>query len=106
MMLIGHSWELNSSIDYFKMKERCIYCDMINEERNIGKRIVRESDKFLVFTPYASKFPFEICIIPKMHISDFGAISDDLLKDQAIIFKEIMHGIKKAMNKLSYSMVL
>ena len=98
--------ELNSSMDYFKMKERCIYCDMINEERNIGRRIIKESDKFMVYTPFASKFPFEICIIPKMHISDFGAITDDLLHDQAVIFKEIMSGIKKALKKLSYSMVL
>ena len=98
--------ELNNSIDYFKIKERCIYCDIINEEINIGKRIIKESDKFLVFSPYASKFPFEICITPKTHVSDFGAISDDMLKDQAIIFKEIMTGIKKALRNLSYSMVL
>jgi len=98
--------ELSSSIDYFQMKERCIYCDMINEELSFGKRIIIESRGFLAFAPFASKFPFEICIAPKIHISDFGLIRDDLLREQAVIFKEIFTRIKKGLKNLSYSMVL
>ena len=98
--------ELNSSGDYFKIKERCIYCDIINEEIHIGKRVIIESDYFLVFAPFASKFPYEICVIPKLHISDLSAINEEILKDQAKIFKEVVIRLKKVFRNLSYSMVL
>ena len=34
-----------------------VYCDLIEEELSIGKRIVMDTEKFVVLHPYASRFP-------------------------------------------------
>ncbi len=63
--------ELMGAEAYFKLKERCVFCDLIKEETEIGERIVYENDAFIAFCPYASRFPFEIWILPKEHCIDF-----------------------------------
>jgi len=49
--------EILGVLDYFQRKERCIYCDMIREEVSGRKRVVFETAHFLVFSPFASRFP-------------------------------------------------
>jgi len=63
--------ELQGAEFYFKLKERCIFCDLIEQERSWGERIVYENDAFISFCPYASRFPFEVWILPKDHGIDF-----------------------------------
>lgn len=85
--------ELDGAKQYFEYKERCIFCDIINEERRVGERIVLESEKFLVFCPYASKFPFECWIIPKRHNCAFqdsqAAEFEDLGASLSVMLKKI-----------------
>ena len=66
--------ELNGAQRYFEYKERCVFCDMIAQEIKDNERIVFESDLFISFMPYASRFPFECCILPKEHASFFHDI--------------------------------
>jgi UDPglucose--hexose-1-phosphate uridylyltransferase len=65
------SEEINGSLIYYGEKRRCVFCDIINEEKKVGSRIVYENDLFISFCPYASRFPFEIWLMPKRHISNF-----------------------------------
>ncbi|MEW6007350.1 MAG: galactose-1-phosphate uridylyltransferase [bacterium] len=86
--------ELQGAEAYFKAKERCIFCDIMEEELSLGKRIVVENDGFVAFCPYASRFPFEICILPKHHDVDFHSEAveknDDLLAEiLSIVFKKL-----------------
>jgi UDPglucose--hexose-1-phosphate uridylyltransferase len=62
---------LQGAESYYKAKERCIYCDILGEERESGERIVYENDYFLAFCPYASRHPFEVWIFPKIHEANF-----------------------------------
>ncbi len=62
---------LKGAENYYRTKERCIYCDILREERQVGERIVYENDHFLVYCPYASRFPFEMWVLPKMHDPNF-----------------------------------
>lgn len=72
--------ELNGAFNYFKMKERCVFCDIINQEKFDGERIVYENEAYISFCPYASRFPYEIWILPKNHEIDFyaKAVTDTL----------------------------
>jgi len=63
--------ELVGAMDYFKLKERCVFCDILDEERSYGQRIVYENEDYISFCPYASRFPYEIWIVPKAHGIDF-----------------------------------
>ena len=63
--------ELVGSKNYFKREKRCIYCDILNQERKSKKRIVYENREYIAFCPFASRFPFEIWLLPKRHNADF-----------------------------------
>jgi UDPglucose--hexose-1-phosphate uridylyltransferase len=63
--------ELRWSLFHFQRKERCLYCDILYQERQLGKRIVDENADFVCLCPYASRFPYEICVLPLQHNSSF-----------------------------------
>src|SRR3989441_1273721 len=61
--------ELDGALQHYRMKERCVFCDMIEHEQREGKRIVSENAHFVSFEPFAPRFPFETWILPRSHIS-------------------------------------
>src|SRR5205814_4422369 len=63
--------ELDGALQHYRMKERCVFCDMIEQEQREGKRIVSENEHFISFGPFAPRFPFETWILPRSHISAF-----------------------------------
>jgi len=71
------SEELYGSRAYYEHKKRCIYCDIIREEQNRQLRIVYENSGFISFCPFASRFPYEILVLPKRHNSDYENLTDE-----------------------------
>ena len=69
---------INKSKIYQDEKGRCPYCDIIDIEKK-SYRAVEESKHFVSFTPYASRFPFEVWIFPKRHVSSIEEFDDDEL---------------------------
>ncbi|MDX9752932.1 MAG: galactose-1-phosphate uridylyltransferase, partial [bacterium] len=63
--------EIDGAQDYFKFRERCVFCDMVRQEMADQKRVVLENEDFLAFCPYASRFPFETWILPKKHTTHY-----------------------------------
>jgi UDPglucose--hexose-1-phosphate uridylyltransferase len=59
--------EMDGAHEYFKFKERCVFCDIVRQEKRERTRLVFENDGFVVIEPYAPKFPFETWILPKHH---------------------------------------
>ena len=66
--------EMTGSLEFFNYRGRCIYCDMVQQELTVEKRIVYDSPHFTAFCPFASRFPFETWIVPKTHSSHFENI--------------------------------
>src|SRR4051794_11063367 len=54
--------ELVGAQEYYKYKERCIYCDIVRQEIDERVRIVSENDSFVVICPFAPRFSFETWI--------------------------------------------
>jgi UDPglucose--hexose-1-phosphate uridylyltransferase len=64
--------EVNGGLAYYKFKDRCIFCDIIAQEKEDNVRVVFENDLFIALSPYAARFPFETWILPKKHESIFA----------------------------------
>jgi UDPglucose--hexose-1-phosphate uridylyltransferase len=73
--------EVWGTLDYYERKERCIFCDIIKEEMAVKKRVILETVHFLIFLPFASRYPFETWIIPKVHSPDFHRIQEEEVAD-------------------------
>jgi UDPglucose--hexose-1-phosphate uridylyltransferase len=86
--------ELDNAKQYFSYKERCIYCDIMQEELRTGDRVVFESRDFLCFCPYAAQLPFESWIIPKEHCCAFHEISQDAIEDMGFILMTVLKKLK------------
>ena len=56
---------------HFRKKERCLYCDVIQQEINEEKRIVDQNADFVALCPFASRSPYELWLLPLRHFSSF-----------------------------------
>jgi UDPglucose--hexose-1-phosphate uridylyltransferase len=64
-------YELRSLQRYFSVKERCLICDIAQQEIAKQVRTVEWDDEFAAYCPFASRVPYEIWILPLQHYSTF-----------------------------------
>lgn len=98
--------EMEGASAYYNYRERCVYCDMINQESNEKQSTICENKSFLSFMPYAARFPYETWIIPKEHSSDFAQINVELVNDLTPILKETMSRLKKVLKDPPYNYIV
>jgi UDPglucose--hexose-1-phosphate uridylyltransferase len=98
--------ELSCAKEHYDLKERCLFCDIINQEIDSQSRLIFENDEFISFAPFASKFPFETWIIPKRHCSDFKMISDTEIEQLAIAMPKTLLAISRALSDPPYNLIL
>jgi UDPglucose--hexose-1-phosphate uridylyltransferase len=98
--------EVNGAKGYYDYKERCVFCDIIKQELSLNIRIVAENDDFVVMTPFASRFPFEVWILPKVHDSDFENIQKHSAVNLASILKSTLLKFKNVLENPAYNFVL
>lgn len=98
--------KLAGSRHYFEFHERCIFCDMIKQELDSGERIICDIDGFVALTPFASRFPFEVWIMPKKHSADFTSLEPKLRRDFASTLKSVLAKLKIGLSNPSYNYVI
>ncbi len=89
--------ELTGALLHYNEKERCIWCDMLSQEREAGARVVLEDRHFVVLTPYASRSPFEVWLLPKRHSCQFTSITAEEQAALAFNLKTILSKIAKGL---------
>lgn len=98
--------KLRGARAYFQMKDRCIYCDMLAQELRDGSRVVYENNSVLVLCPFASRFPFELLLLPKRHSATFTAVAAGEQADMAVGLVEAARALRAALNDPDYNLVL
>ena len=97
---------LLNSEGYFKKNKKCIYCQMNDWERKVGKRVVFENKNFLVICPFASKLAFQVIISPKKHLSYFEKASQEEIKALSEAFQVALKKLYKGLNNPAYNFYL
>lgn len=98
--------ELVGARKFFDFKDRCIFCDIINQEIESKHRIIYDADGIIAVAPFASRFPFETWIMPKKHSCDFINLAEDEIKNLALVLKVILTKLKLALNDPPYNYML
>jgi UDPglucose--hexose-1-phosphate uridylyltransferase len=98
--------EIDGAKHHFDLKERCIFCDMLQQEITDGKRMVIENDEFVVFSPFAARFPFETWILPRTHSAAFEKIQDSELSTLAVTLRDALRRLNIALNNPPYNYIL
>lgn len=72
----------------------CPYCRILKIEKTSDRRCF-ENHHFVAFTPYASRFNYEIWLMPKEHKCSLSGMSDAQFTALAEVLKKILNKLKE-----------
>ncbi|HZJ84105.1 MAG TPA: galactose-1-phosphate uridylyltransferase [Syntrophomonadaceae bacterium] len=99
--------EVNKGLPkYYEMHSDCLICNIIAQEKALGSRVIYEGDEFIVLSPYASRFAYEIWVLPKKHQAHFGNITVNERQELAFIVKQVLGGIIAILGNPSYNIAI
>lgn len=99
--------ELASSREYWKRRGLCLFCRVIEMERDERNRVVAENRDFICFLPFYARWPYGVHIYPKRHVQSLLGLSDGEKKSFAELLKEVLNRFNKLFNNdFPYMMVL
>jgi UDPglucose--hexose-1-phosphate uridylyltransferase len=98
--------EMDAAELHFGRYGACIYCTMLEQERQMGERLVFENEAFVALEPYASRFPFETWIIPKVHEADFGALRPEHELPLARVLRETLQRLNECLDNPPYNFTI
>jgi UDPglucose--hexose-1-phosphate uridylyltransferase len=81
--------ELDSSRDHHAETGRCLFCDLIAEERAEGERIVAENDSFTAVVPFAARWTYEVHVYANDHLPSLSAFEQRHERDLGAILKQV-----------------
>lgn len=98
--------KLQRAREHFERKQRSLFADILHTERTEGSRMVAENDHFALFCPYASRFPFELAILPRRHQPDFISCSPAELHDLAEVVRFALQRLNAVLERPCYNLLL
>jgi UDPglucose--hexose-1-phosphate uridylyltransferase len=63
--------EIEEARRFYDDRVTCVYCYMLEKELECEERVVLTTDHYVVLAPFASRFPFELMILPRQHSASF-----------------------------------
>lgn len=97
---------LDVARDYYNIHRRCITCDMVDRTLQVKNRLVKETEHFVVFEPFASQAPFETWIVPKRHCPSYGETTREENNELARLTREILRKIHYGLGDPDYNYLI
>ena len=88
--------EINASENYKKNTGNCPFCDIWKLESK-GERRIYEDEFTVAFAPFASRFNFEVWIMPKRHLRTLSDMSEKELFSFSTAVKKILHRLDESL---------
>ena len=98
--------EVEGAKEYYSFKERCIFCDIIRQEMESRSRVIAENQDFIALAPFAPRFPFEMWITPKKHLSAFEEAQKHEFEQFAAILKDMLMRLDKVLDFPAYNHII
>lgn len=116
--------EVEYSRDHYRKHHHCIFCTLIDEALtfettiydrdsgkivrriNVGQYVVERGERFIAIKPFASRYEWEIHILPLEHNSDFLETSAEDLADLARVLKRTMARLDAVIGGAQYNYFL
>lgn len=98
--------ELESSEAFYSGHWGCLLCEILRQELEAGERVIIDNPKFLAFAPFASRFPFEVWIVPKRHSFAYEETSAPEIEDLARVLGTVSRCVNGALNEPPFNLVL
>ena len=98
--------ELLGTGRYYDFRGRCIYCDILQQELSDARRLVAQNADFVAYAPFASRFPFEVAILPRRHEPFFQSLTPELSAGLAEILIDVLRRYKLVLRDPPFNYVI
>lgn len=116
--------EVHHSREYQRKFNHCVFCSLIDEaltyeatiydresgqirrKVNVGQYVVERGERFVAIKPFASRFEWEIHILPLQHCADFLKATREDLQDFAQVLRRTMARLDKVVGGVQYNFFL
>jgi UDPglucose--hexose-1-phosphate uridylyltransferase len=95
-----------ASEDYFASHDACIYCQLAECEEREKHRQVIGNNHFICICPYASRFPFEMLVLPKFHPQRYEDCDQDTITALATILKKALTRMQGVLKNTAFNLLL
>ena len=116
--------ELLGSSQYYEKHHRCIFCSLIDEaltfeatiydrtsgevrrRLDVGQYVIERGERFIAIKPFASRYEWEVHILPIHHQADFQSVSEDDLAELGGILQRTMARLDAVLGGVQYNYFL
>jgi UDPglucose--hexose-1-phosphate uridylyltransferase len=100
--------ELDSCERFCRDHGRPLFADLIARELAAGERMVAESPRFVAFCPFASRFPYEVWVLPRQQAARFYTcpMDDEEMGELGSFVQKILLRLEHVLNRPSYNFFL
>ena len=98
--------EVDGSRKAYESLGRSFFEALLERELKEQTRIVSESDFFVAFCPYWSRFPYEICVLPKRLSWRFERLSDEEIESLALFVKGLVKRVERTLGSPAYNYLI
>ena len=97
--------EIQGARKHYDLRERCLFCDIINQEVGDGRRVIAENNGYIALAPFAPRGPFETWILPKKHEELFGPLNGNF-HGFSEIFQKVLKQLDTMLDHPPYNFML
>ncbi|MDA8128393.1 MAG: galactose-1-phosphate uridylyltransferase [Betaproteobacteria bacterium] len=116
--------EVRNSAAHYAKHHHCIFCALIDEaltfeatiydrnsgavrrKINVGQYVVERGEKFIAIKPFASRYEWEVHILPLTHQADFLDVRGEDMADLARVMKRTMARLDAVIGGAQYNFFL
>jgi UDPglucose--hexose-1-phosphate uridylyltransferase len=112
------------SARFYEKHQRCIFCSLVDEALtfeatiydresgevhrriDVGQFVIERGERFIAIKPFASRYEWEVHILPLQHEADFQHASDDDLADLGEVLRRTMARLDAVLGGVQYNYFL
>jgi UDPglucose--hexose-1-phosphate uridylyltransferase len=79
---------------------------MVRQEEEGGTRMILETEHYVAFCPYASRFAFETWIVPKKHSSHFESVEIAQVKNLGWMLRAVIRKVDQVLERPAYNLMI
>ncbi len=97
---------IDRSIEHQRRTRRCLVCDLLEQTMREGDRVVAADEHAVVLAPWASRFPFELRVVPRRHRHAFADASRAELHSVAELLVDTCARLRTALDDPPFDLTL
>ncbi len=79
---------------------------ILEQELREGTRVVRQTERFLLYAPFASRVPYELAILPLSPVARFERLPDEAIQEFAALLQDALRRLHAVLNDPPYNYML